>query len=293
MIVVQLIGGLGNQLFQYALGKRLALHHNTELKLDISSFQTFYKLHKYSLFHFNVKENFITPQEAKKYKNLFSRTFAKVNQMSGNKLAPYYSQRYVKEQSFLYDANILKVPSDVYMDGFWQTEKYFTEIGQELRKDFAFKTPPSDDNSRVADEIQNTGSVSLHIRRSDYVTDAKSNQVHGACGLDYYKKAIDFITERVENPKFFVFSDDMEWTKSNLLLNFPAQYVDFNNADANYEDLRLMSLCKHNIAANSTFSWWGAWLNANPGKVIMVPEKWFNSSERNSGDLIPEGWTKL
>ncbi len=293
MVIVQLIGGLGNQLFQYAFGRRLALLKKTNLKLDHSSFDKSYKLRKYSLSHFDIEENFVSPEETKKYKNFFSRSFAKVNQMNRNKLALYYSRKYVKEQSFLFDANILKVSSDVYVEGLWQTEKYFKEIEFELRKELVFKTAPSEPNKRMADEIMNTTSVSLHVRRADYVTDVKSNQVHGACGLDYYKKAIAFIAERFENPNFYVFSDDMNWTRSNLLLDFPTKYVDYNNADTDYEDLRLMSLCKHNIIANSTFSWWGAWLNANSKKIVIAPEKWFNDSSKTSVDLIPEKWHKI
>lgn len=288
-----MIGGLGNQLFQYALGRRLALICNTSLKLDIRGFSTYYKLHKYSLFHFNIDENFVTSEEAGKYRNFFSRAFVECNQrIFGNKLGTYYQRNYVKECTEQFDENILKVPSDVYIEGYWQTEKYFKEIAQQLRQEFTFKTPPSETNRLMGDVIKRNNSVSIHIRRTDYVTDAASNQDHGVCGLPYYRRAMTHISERVETPHFYVFSDDMNWVKANLRSEHATTYVDFNNADTNFEDLRLMSLCKHNIIANSTFSWWGAWLNQNDGKIVIAPEKWY-ASNRSFGDVVPKEWIKM
>lgn len=293
MIVVNIIGGLGNQLFQYALGRRLAQLNNTTLKLDITGFSTFYKLHKYSLSHFNVEENFATPDEVKKYRNFFSQAFVKVNRIAGNNFGAYYQQKYIKEQNNLFDQNILKAPSDTFMQGFWQTEKYFKEIAGTIRNEFTFKTPPSDANRKLADEILQNNAVSIHVRRTDYITDSASNQAHGTCDLNYYRNAINYIAKHIEAPHFYIFSDDMPWVKENLKFGFATTFIDFNNANTNYEDLRLMSLCKHNIIANSTFSWWGAWLNNYDKKIVIVPEKWFNDKNRSSVDLIPEDWNKL
>ena len=140
--------------------------------------------------------------------------------------------------------------------------------------------------------ISQTNSVSLHIRRGDYVSNQKTNQTHGTCDLDYYQRCITEIEKEVENPYFFVFSDEIEWVKENLKINHPAEYVDQNTGDKSYEDMRLMSQCKHNVIANSSFSWWGAWLNSYPDKIVFAPKRWFASDKHNTKDLIPEGWKK-
>lgn len=293
MIIVHLIGGLGNQLFQYALGRRLAILNNTSLALDHSGFSTYYKLHKYSLQHFNIEENFISPEKAKKYRNLLSRVFTELDNRTGNHLGTYYKRKYIKERSLKFDKNIFQCLPDVYLEGFWQTEKYFKEIIPTLRKEFTFKTPPNRTNKELCDKITLHNAVSIHVRRADYVTDSATNKDHGVCGLDYYRNAIRFITEKVKSPHFYVFSDDMNWTKANLKIDFPVTYVDFNNADTNYEDLRLMSLCNHNIIANSSFSWWGAWLNQHSDKIVIAPKKWYNNPNKSSEDLIPPDWNKI
>lgn len=294
MVIVNLIGGLGNQLFQYALGRRLAHLHNTSLKLDPSGFDTYYKLHKYSLKYFNVEEVFASRQEIKKYRNLFSRALTEVDlRIFKYRSGDYYKRPYVKEKNLSFDENILKTPSDVYLEGYWQTEKYFREISDILRKEFTFKIPPSVANQRMGDAIRSHNSVSIHIRRSDYITDRASSKALGLCDIPYYKRAVSYVAERVEAPHFYVFSDDMNWVRSNFALDFPVTYADINNADTNYEDLRLMSSCKHNIIANSTFSWWGAWLNESEKKIVIAPRNWFNDTSKKSTDLVPENWVQL
>ncbi|MCC6447868.1 MAG: alpha-1,2-fucosyltransferase, partial [Chitinophagaceae bacterium] len=198
-----------------------------------------------------------------------------------------------KEKNLSFDENILKTPSDVYLEGYWQTEKYFKEISDILRKEFTFKIPPSEANQRMLDTIRLHNSVSIHIRRTDYITDPASSKDMGFCDIPYYKRAVSYLAERVADPHFYVFSDDMNWVRSNFALNFPVTYVDLNNADTNYEDMRLMSSCKHNIIANSTFSWWGAWLNSSEKKIVIAPKKWFNDTSKKSTDLVPENWIKL
>lgn len=148
-------------------------------------------------------------------------------------------------------------------------------------------------NEQVAQNILSVNAVSLHVRRGDYVSNLTINQFHGTCSLEYYNQAIAQIAKKVETPHFFVFSDDPEWVKSNLKIDYSITIVDHNNADKNYEDIRLMSLCKHHIIANSSFSWWGAWLCRNPNKIVIAPLKWFNDKSINTTDLIPDGWIKI
>ncbi|MBI2120788.1 MAG: alpha-1,2-fucosyltransferase [Parcubacteria group bacterium] len=291
MIIVKLIGGLGNQLFQYALGRHLAEIHHTELKLDITGFEE-YKLHAYSLSHFNIVENFATKEEVARFKKLKRKPGRKWYIF--NKLIA--ERKYIQQRQFHFDPRILRTGNNVYLDGDWQTEKYFKDIADILRKEIVVKTPLSGKDKEVADKILATNSVMMHIRRGDYVSDPVSNDYFGTQGLNYYKKAIGLILEKVSNPHVFVFSDDHAWVKENIKLGVPTTYVDHNGADKNYEDLRLMSLCKHHIIANSTFSWWGAWLSQNPNKIVIGPTRWFNNPKKkttSSEDVLAEGWVRI
>lgn len=291
MVIVKLIGGLGNQLFQYALGKHLALLNHTELKLDITGFDE-YKLHTYSLGHFNIAENFATEKEIrgfKKYQRKPGRWWFLYNRLIANE------HKYVQERQFHFDPKVLEVRGDVYLDGYWQTEKYFKDIKDIILKEVSMKSPLQGKDATVARDIESTNSIMMHIRRGDYVTNPQANIVHGTCSLDYYRKAIATIAEKIGTPHIFIFSDDHEWVKNNMVFEYPTTYVDHNKADRNYEDLRLMSLCKHHIIANSTFSWWGAWLSTSPNKIVIGPSKWFNTKKSNTDtkDILPANWISI
>ncbi len=280
MIIIKIIGGLGNQMFQYALGRALSIKNNVEFKMDLSGFES-YKLHDYSLKHFNITENIATFKEIKSIKN------KKLLQLF------YRHSSQIIEKYFYYDSAILKVIDKVYLDGYWQSEKYFNDISEVIRKDFTVKHQQAGRNKEIAELIEDSNSVSLHIRRGDYVSNKITNTVHGLCNLDYYNRAIIYIAEKFSNLHFFVFSDDPIWTKKYISVKENITYVDHNKADKNYEDLRLMSQCKHHIIANSSFSWWGAWLNQNPDKIVIAPRKWFNEDSIDTKDLIPESWIRL
>lgn len=290
MIIVKMIGGLGNQLFQYALGRTIAHKKNTSLKIDITPFKT-YNLHKYALGNFNIIENFATEEEIRRLKYPSGMRFLPSKLIQASK--PYYNRSSVKEKTFNFDKNIAKVPQDVYLDGYWQSEKYFVDIGDIIRNEFIVTSPQEGLNQALADQIKSCESVSLHIRRGDYVSNSNTNMIHGTCDIDYYMRCIECITKTVENPHFFVFSDDIEWARLNLKLPYPITFIDNNGPEKNYEDLRLMTQCRHNIIANSSFSWWGAWLNKNPYKIVVAPKNWFNTNERSTKDLIPGGWYQI
>lgn len=291
MIIVKLIGGLGNQLFQYALGRHLAEIHGTELKFDITGFEE-YKLHSYSLSHFNIIENFATKEEVvgfQKYKRKPGKHWFLYNKFIAER-------KYIQQRQFHFDPRILRTGNNIYLDGDWQTEKYFKDIERIIRKEITVKTPISGKDKEVALAIAATTSVMMHIRRGDYVSDPVSNEYFGTQGLDYYKKAIAVIAEKVRDPHVFVFSDDHAWVKENIKLGVPTTYVDHNGADKNYEDLRLMSLCKHHIIANSSFSWWGAWLSQNPDKIVIGPKRWFNNPKKkttSTEDVLPREWVRI
>lgn len=279
-----MIGGLGNQLFQYAAGRRVAHVNNALLKIDISPFSK-YTLHKFSLHPFNISAGIATPNEIASITNVWQRV--------SSLYKPYYLRPIVKEQFFHFDPNILDLSGDVYLDGFWQSEKYFKDVEGLIRNELSIKIKLDAENRSIADEISNSKAISLHVRRGDYVNNLKTNEVHGTCSLEYYSEATDVIAKQIPNPHFFIFSDDPVWVQKNLKIDYATTYVTNNDADKNYEDLRLMSLCRHHIIANSSFSWWGAWLNKSLEKIVVAPKKWFGITERNSKDLIPEGWIIL
>ncbi len=201
--------------------------------------------------------------------------------------------RYAWEKQFNFEPWILSLKDPVYLDGYWQSERYFKEIEPTIRDEFRAKEPLAGKNKELGDLVLSVNAASLHVRRADYVTNPLANLWNGTCDVDYYVRAISTIASTVENPHFFVFSDDIEWARQNIPLDHNAVYVDHNNAATNYEDLRLMSLCKHNIIANSTFSWWGAWLNRNPDKVVIAPQKWFQTPKMDTRDLVPDTWITL
>jgi hypothetical protein len=286
MIIVKLIGGLGNQMFQYAIGRHIAEKNNIEFKLDITEFEI-YDLHKYSLNHFNIIEKLASNDEIYKFnlRKNFEKIFNKINLYSGKK--------YIKEKKFAFNEKLLKIKNNAYIDGYWQSEKYFKKIENIIRKEFVINKAQSAKNKEVTNMIKECNSISIHIRRGDYINNKHTSQLHNTCGLDYYNRTIDYINKNNKNPHFFVFSDDPQWAKDNLKTELPIYFIDNNNVNTNYEDLRLMSQCNHNIIANSSFSWWGAWLNNNPDKIVIFPRTWFNDRSIETKDLIPKKWTAI
>ena len=291
MIITQLNGGLGNQMFQYAAGRRLAHLHDVELRMDVSVFES-YELRKYALGTYKIQQSFATSGEIEA---LTARKHGFIEQLIAKAMRkkPGIALSYIQEKQFHFDPEILNLPDNVYLDGYWQSEKYFADIKNIIRKEFTVKAPQFGKDKELADMIASSESVSIHIRRGDYVTDPTTNKVHGACDLDYYFCSIKKITQSVKKPHFFIFSDDPEWARYNLKLDYTTTLVDHNNADKNYDDLRLMSQCRHNIIANSSFSWWGAWLNENPDKLVLAPKRWFNDSSRDTKNLIPDSWIRI
>jgi hypothetical protein len=291
MIISNIIGGLGNQMFQYAAGRALSLKLRTPLKLDIREFSG-YQLHQgfelNRLFNCNAEiatnddlDNVLSWQKAKLVQRILRRPQLKNLRYKSFAIEPHFN--YWSGFKLLGDNN--------YLYGYWQSEQYFIEFEEQIRKDFTFKLPLSAKNSAIIEQISQVNAVSLHVRRGDYVTNAK-NAFIGVCSLEYYRKAVEYVKNQVDKPVFFVFSDDIEWVKSNLPIDFPCIYIDYNHGIESFNDMRLMSHCKHHIIANSSFSWWGAWLNANSEKIVIAPQQWF-ANNTNVNDLLPESWIKL
>jgi hypothetical protein len=290
MIVTRLKGGLGNQMFQYAIARKLSVMFNTDVVLDTNFFSN-QKLRRYGLSNFKLRQRFITDHQRKIFGLLtqhgIERLYYKI-------LIKIYDPVYILENQFNYDVNVFqKARRNTYLDGYWQTEKYFYDIRNILLEDFSFKIQPTNKNLEFLKLIKSVNSVSIHIRRGDYVWNEKTHNFHGTCDIEYYYNAIELIAKKIGNPVLFIFSDDIQWVKQNFKSSFEYHIVDINNGNADHEDLRLMSLCKHNIIANSSFSWWGAWLNTNKSKIVIAPKKWFALNDINYSDVIPENWIKL
>ncbi len=292
MIVVKLIGGLGNQMFQYAAGRYLAYMHKTDLYLDTSFLEKksegAYTQRKYELSKFLIEAKFAGPDERKIFKagNQIRRTLQR-------KLPLVFNNLYVAESGTSYHNEFLSYPRNTYLDGFWQSERYFKPIEELLRNEFSVQTKLNEKNQHFLDKIKQTNSVAIHVRRGDYVHHPNANVHHGICSLLYYEQAIAHLKKTENDMSLFVFSDDLEWCKNNFKFDLPINFVDSNDASNAHFDMHLMKHCKNAIIANSSFSWWAAWLNANPKKIIVAPIKWFNDASIDTSDLIPETWIKI
>lgn len=287
--VVKFEGGLGNQMFQYALGRSLSLMQKTTVSFDFSWFNTQTK-RKYELAHLNVVVKPAGDLELKKWREQQKKPSF---QSALTNLFKNEDKAYVREKSFSFDPGILKISPPAYFDGFWQSEKYFRDFGEVIRDDLKLKESLVGRNLQIANKIISTNSISLHIRRGDYINDKRTNAYHGVSGLDYYQSAVSYLKNQVSQPSYFVFSDDIEWAKSNLKLGDNVSFIDWNQGDTDYIDMKLMSLCRHNIIANSSFSWWGAWLNDNSKKIVISPKSWFTDPSIDTSDLIPSDWVRL
>lgn len=287
MLIVKVTGGLGNQMFQYAFYKSLK-DKGVNAHLDISAFET-YKLHNgYELGRvFGIEEDFASKEDVNKLGDCRSNLFSKVRRRVFGVKNSHYIQK-----KFEYHHEVFNFENK-YLDGYWQSEKFFKDSKDKVISGFTFREQLNKQNLKIKDIAENENSISIHIRRGDYVTNPEASKVHGnICDLDYYKKAIDFLNNEISNPVFIVFSDDIEWASSNLKLN-NSHFVSWNKGDQSYNDMRLMSYCKHNIIANSSFSWWGAYLNKNPNKIVVAPNKWFNDTNLKTFDVVPEEWHKI
>jgi hypothetical protein len=292
MIISHVLGGIGNQMFQYAAARALSLTHHHELLVDLSSFESYslhngYELNK--VFSVNVKY-----ADKQTVSELLSwRSINIIKKLLRRKLfSVLKGKSFVIEPGFSYWSQFFDLSQDCYLHGYWQSELYFKSFERIIREDFTFREPLDERNSILAAEIHRTSSVSLHVRRGDYISDNKTSNIMGVCSLKYYQDAIKYISQKIDNPVFYIFSDDIEWVKRELIISFPCVYIDFNQQSVSYKDMQLMSLCKCNIIANSSFSWWGAWLNINPEKIVIAPNSWFCNGT-NDQDLIPYNWLRL
>jgi len=303
MVISHILGGLGNQMFQYAVGRAISLRSKEKLKLDISSFDS-YELRKYELDVFNIDAEIATNEEVSLVKfdppgvsggiikkilagGVVKKIFRRLMLMISPK------PRIYNEKYYHYNPNAAKINYSVYLNGYWQSEKYFLEYEDIIRQDFTLKYKLSNESARYEQIINDSTSIGLHVRRGDYVNNPSTNDYHGICSLDYYKKAVSIINDSNINPCFFIFSDDLAWVKENFEFIENKVFIELGEEIPDYEELYLLSQCKHNIIANSSFSWWGAWLNQNPDKIVIAPEQWFADTLLDTSDLIPKSWIRI
>lgn len=272
MIIVKLLGGVGNQLFQYASARAISIRAGLEFKLDITEFDD-YKLRKYELGNFNIQENIASVSEI-------------VCMLKRKRL---FQQNYFKEKNSKFMPELLKIKHPAYLEGYFQSEKYFKDIEQIIRQELTFKDLDLIQNKNSL-ELRQQNSVSIHVRCGDYINDSENAKIYNICTMQYYQRAINYIQEHVENPVFYVFSDDIDWVVKNFKPDVEVKVLNSANWQ---DDFYFMQNCKHNIIANSSFSWWSAWLNQNPDKIVIAPDKWFNVSKLNYKSIVPNDWAKV
>jgi hypothetical protein len=293
MKLVAATGGLGNQMFDYAFMVRLSKEHPARLFHPYGD-----KSGRYGHAGFQLEEIFaLRPEDRSRHlgTTLFG-VYWHVIRVFPKKMRPFLlrlagmSEVKVAENFVFYPEVLRSAHKNELFMGTWQSQRYFEGAEEEVREAFAFKEELLNEPSRKMKEaIESCNAVSLHVRRDDYLSTTYAQGFGGICTTAYYQKAIAYMKENTDHPRLFVFSDDIGWCRNNLDVA-DATFVDCNHGDESWQDMYLMSRCQHNIVANSTFSWWGAWLNAHPDKIIVAPDRWWNGLK---DDVVPDEWVRV
>lgn len=300
MIVVKVRGGMANQMFPYACAKALSLRMGTDLKIDARQYSDEIEpdiIHSraYCLKHFNISSSLVSDHDLLYW---FDSSFwARVKRIH-YRFKPYYERIHIIEpvKNVVYrDPNIylLKTQKNIYLQGDFNSYRNFIDYESEIRKEFEFAIEPSAKNKELINEMGQVNSVAIHFRRG-IILEGNSNYL--VLPLEYYLEAIRYIISKVANPSFYLFSDDPGWVKNNIKIDgFPVRVIDHNDQRHNYEDMRLMSTCRHIIMANSGFSWWAAWLGKKDGQIVIAPKHfWKNDSyDVMNSDFYPADWIKM
>lgn len=288
-LICGLSGGLGNQMFQYAYGRALAQRCGGELLLDLGWFEESYLSvtnRTFSIDLFSTDFEVAAKEDVVKLKGNGKR------KKGISKFISFDGSNFIKESHYHFDKSFLNVKKDAYLAGYWQSEKYFCDFEKLIRSSFTFKDELNSGYKKLSLLIGQENSIAVHVRRGDYVTDTNTRDHHGICSLKYYEDAIELIKSKVNNPVFYFFSDDLDWVKNNLNSEGDSVYVE-SQSSKDHEDMQLMTKCKHFIIANSSFSWWGAWLCESKNKIVIAPSKWFNDDSKDTSDLIPNSWIRI
>lgn len=284
MIRIKINGGLGNQLFQYATAYAMSRKLKSKMIIDISE-SVKYRIHPLRLTKLNCSGSFDSKESLIDNFLLHPRLI---------KFSSKFIKRYYIESTLRYDENLQRLAGNKLLIGYFQSEKYFSEYRAELLQEFFPSKAFSEYQKKIKQKIESVDSLSIHIRRGDYISNSDASDVHGICNKEYFDRAITHLTgqELISiNTVIFVFSDDIPWCKENLHLPYKVVFIE-GDAKSPELDMWLMSYCKNNIISNSTFSWWGGWLNTHPSKCVIAPLKWFKTLH-DSKDIVPEGWKRL
>jgi len=291
MIAVRLMGGLGNQIFQYAVGRSLAAARDTELVLDLGWFSaeggraSSPRQYELGAFDLPARTIRVSPLRIKLLERRATRRLSRLTWASPGLTL-------VREKGANFDPAISQTPDDSLLIGFWQSEQYFHDTAKTLRGELTCRRPFDAPGTEVARKIAASKSLGIHVRRGDYVTNPATNEFHGALDREYYEHAVAFVLDRAPIQQVFVFSDDPDWAREALSFSLPTTHVSREGRD-HVDDLRLLQMCDHQVIANSSFSWWAAWLNDNPEKIVVAPRQWFRDSSIDTTDLIPPSWYRL
>jgi hypothetical protein len=301
MLIVKLKGGLGNQMFQYAFGRALSSRTGRTVKFDFSyfhdgqskPFRTF-GLDNFECdvpeadaadVHASVRFGARGHRLAEEVGYRHPLASARLLRYRFEVQHPSWTTQFGVPQRWRFEPAVFDDEGPGFYNGYWQTERYFADVADRVRREFTVRHDLEGENRQVADEIEGSTAVSLHARRGDYVRE------DNAVPADYYEAALERIGETVTNPHVFVFSDDTEWVERAVSIPHPTTYVTHNDSETDYEDIRLMRLCDHHVIANSTFSWWGAWLNESDDKRVVAPGYWYDGLSTTTLDVVPDRWT--
>ncbi|MBC2770605.1 alpha-1,2-fucosyltransferase [Pusillimonas minor] len=287
-VVSRLNGGLGNQMFQYAFGRTLADRMNARFYIEIGKLDSD-PLRSYALSGFCISAERMDTGTLRRevlWPDGLLRRLRWLPTLPG-------CLSYLAEKSFVFDPRAAATNHSVCADGYWQSPKYFEGHEIILLREFQLAAPMTAVRQETAARIKGVNAVSVHVRRGDYVANAHTQAFHGLCSPSWYEAAMQEMALHVDQPYFFVFSDDTGWSRENIRSEWPMHFIEVQPDGRDFEDMHLISLCQHHIIANSSFSWWGAWLNQKPGKRVIAPAKWFNQAAHDTRDLLPSAWQRL
>ncbi len=282
-IIIKIDGRMGNQMFQWAFGRAFEAKNGISPVFDDSK-------ETLKLGCFKMSKEIKTIKKPL-WNTILRKTIPFRNLRNKVTELKFAIPHFEEEVMCLYQPNLFDVKSPAYIVGYFQSEKYFDSIKPQLQKDFQLTKSLNEANKKILEKIKNTNSVSIHFRRGDFLKSRVAAHF-GNLGEQYYHDAVEYIAGNTTDPiTLFVFSDDVNWVRENVKFGHETVYVDVNSGKQGYFDLELMKNCKHNIIANSSFSWWGGWLNENPDKIVVMPSP--VRPHQPDYDRIPDSWIKL